>query len=147
MKHQVMFVYSQAFYDEVDSEYDNAFEAACRLKELCYAGFSGSYIKKVKGKVSEGLRIKLHKSPLIAITANGIEIVTGQKLNSKEDAIAFLKNYVILRRGVKYEIRTTQRYEVEFDKLLPIHEVKPQEKFFNKVLDETTGEENYCGGY
>lgn len=150
MKHQVMFVYNPMFYDEVDSEYDNAYEAGLRLVELWNAGFKSSYVKKEVGKVSKSHSVELHASPLITITVNGTPLETNVKFKSKADAVSYLLDKVIMYRGVDYEIRVTQRYEVNVDKILPIHvNHADKAKHFHEVrIDEPANpEDNYCGGY
>lgn len=150
MKHQVMFVYSPMHYDELDSEYDNAFEAEMRLKELYHAGFSGSYTKKVRGDVKRGCSVELHASPLITITVNGTPLETGIKFKNKADAVTYLTTNMVMYRGVTYEVRVTQRYEVNSDKILPIHtQHADKAKHFHEVrVDEPANpEDNYCGGY
>lgn len=150
MKYQVMFVYSPMFYDEVDSEYDNAFEAQWRLRWLQSAGFGKSYINKINGTIKKGHTIQQHGTPLITITVNGTPLETTIKFKSKAEAVAYLLNSVTMFRGVKYEVRVTQRYEVTVDKVLPIPMNHPDKtKFLNEVMviEPANPEDNYCGGY
>lgn len=149
MKHQVIFVFSPGHYDELDSEWDTAFEASVRLKEIINAGFSGSYIKKVEGLIPGKTTVQLDANLLIVITVNGTPLETNIKFKNRWEAENYLRDHMVMYRGVAYEIRVTKRYKSISSKVLPIHVLNPEKsKFFNEIREEeTTGDENYCGGY
>jgi hypothetical protein len=147
MMYQVMFVFSHAHYDEIDSEYDDAYEAEKRLKELYYAGFSGSYIKTVRGTVQGKSKTYLHATPLFVILANGVPIKTEVTFKNKWEAEDYFNKYITMYRGVTYEIHEIKRFKMTSTKILPIDVKNPQKaELFNAVVEDS-GNENYCGGY